>query len=131
MKFIGQTHIGIFVKDAEASAKFYRDVFSFEILWQGENPDTDGIYKLALARNNDLILEMVQPPAFAGREIPGPVDHIAIKTDDVYAAFDYLRGLGYAPLSDAVIEAPGLFGTGAKYFFIIGPDGERIEVAQG
>lgn len=131
MNIIGQTHIGVFVKDLQRSCDFYRDILKFDIEWIGDLDDPEGIFHIALARNHDLILEIVQPPVLNDREQAGSVDHIAVKTDNVYGAFEEMKALGFTPLSDAVVESDTIFGTGGKWFFILGPDHERIEIAQG
>jgi len=130
MNIIGQTHIGVFVKNLQRSCDFYRDILKFDIEWIGDLEDPEGIFHIALARNHDLILEIVQPPVFDERKNSGAIDHIAVKTDDVYSAFEEMKMLGFTPLSDAVIENETIFGCGGKWFFIIGPDNERIEIAQ-
>ena len=131
MNIIGQTHIGVFVKNLQRSCDFYRDIMKFDIEWIGDLEDPEGTFHIALARNHDLILEIVQPPVLGERKMAGSVDHIAVKTDDVYGAFQEAKELGFTPLSAEVVESNTIFGTGGKWFFILGPDNERIEIAQG
>ena len=130
MSIIGQTHIGIFVSDLDRSCDFYHDVLQFEVLWKGELDDPEGPVKVAELKNNDLILELVRLYNYENRPHPGTVDHIAVKTDDVYAEFQRMKSLGYQPLSEDVVVDEAIFGRGGKWFFILGPDGERIEIAQ-
>ena len=132
MRFTGQAHTSIFVKNLELSKQFYINLLSFTLEWEGQNKDEVGISSIALVKNNDLILELVQSPVeYMSRIDDGPIDHIAITTDDVYEAFEFIKSHGYIIDTDVVLENPKLFEKGARWFFFRGPDGERIEIAQG
>ena len=124
----GLAHIGVFVSDLDVSKKFYSDLLDFEVLWEGSIPDAKGEIKIALIRNGDLTIELVRLPDHTPRP-DGPVDHIAIRTGDVLKARERIIKAGYTPEGDDISRNDTIFGTGGRWFFFRGPDGEHIELA--
>ncbi len=124
----GLAHIGVFVADLEVSKSFYRDLLDFSIVWEGEIQDPKGTTRIALIRNGDLTVELVRLPDHTPRT-DGPVDHIAIKTRDVLQARERVLKAGYAIEGEDITRDPQIFGTGGRWFFFRGPDGEHLELA--
>lgn len=124
----GLAHIGIFVIDIEVSKRLYCDVLDFSVEWEGSLPHTTGLIKITLIRNGDLAIELVRLPDHKPR-VDGPVDHIAIKTGDVLKARERIINAGYVPEDGDITRDSNIFGTGGRWFFFRGPDGEHIELS--
>ena len=119
----GLAHIGVFVKDMEASIDFYQRL--------GFNLDsqrvTDSGIKIAFLSAGSCILELV------GRNVEpyrtaGVVDHIAILVDDLDEAIVKANKNGIKVEAPKAGTAP-VFGIMRNVFFA-GPDGERLEFCQ-
>lgn len=116
-------HVGLVVRDAERSARFYRDVLRCE---------PDGSYedqrvKLLYFRAGPLVIELLQ--YLAGDTVErkaGTVDHIAFYVDDMNAAVASLKHHG----AEFIFTEPMEMAGGKKIFFFAGPDGERLEFIQ-
>ena len=120
-KITGLAHIGIMVKDMEASIRFYRDVLGFELTEQAQV----GASKLAFLNIGTCLLELVQAADYAPRPT-GVVDHIAIEVTDIENLVCQLTEHRIAFLSDSIATLASLQG-GVKNIFFTGPDGERLE----
>ena len=127
MQFNGQIHTSVFTADMETTKAFYRDILMFEEGWSGILPDGT---KLAVVQNHDMILELIEPPVYDAPQDAGPVNHIAVSTDDIEEAFRFIREKGYETEGDEISCHEHLFGTGVRNFFFYGPNHERVEIAQ-
>jgi lactoylglutathione lyase len=118
-------HIGIVVKDADKSSLFYQQILNCEL----ENSYQDERVKLVFLNSGGQTIELVQHLQEDSQEQrpAGVVDHIAFEVEDVLAEMDRLRAVGIMPLSDK----PRALGNSLKNFFLLGPDGERLEFMQG
>jgi len=117
-------HIGVVVKDADQSSLFYQKILGCEPV----NSYQDDRVKLIFLNTAGQTIELVQhmqsdpmPERPAGR-----VDHIAFKVDDILAEMDKMRAAGVQPLTDK----PRVMNNGMQNFYILGPDGERLEFMQ-
>ena len=115
----GLAHIGVFVKDVEASVKFYRDILGFTV-----TDKADVGSKLVFANAGTCLLELIQPKEYKPR-VPGQVDHIAIEVKGIEEMRAYLEEKGVKVPAEVGVM-PNLLG-GVKNIFFEGPDGERIE----
>jgi lactoylglutathione lyase len=118
-------HIGIIVKDADKSSLFYQQILNCEL----ENSYQDERVKLVFLNSGGQTIELVQHlQADSQEQRPaGVVDHIAFEVEDVLTEMDRFRAVGIMPLSDK----PRTLGNSLKNFFVLGPDGERLEFMQG
>jgi catechol 2,3-dioxygenase-like lactoylglutathione lyase family enzyme len=119
-RILGIAHLAVFVGDLEAARGFYRDFLGFEETLTVHKPD--GSVDVAVMTISDRqSIELINRPT-AGE---GQLDHVALQTDDVGRMREYLvsRGVG-AP--SAVASGPG----GGKQFFVIDPDGHRVEIVE-
>lgn len=119
-------HIGIPCKNLSTSIAFYQDL-GFEI--EAQKDGLNG-YDVAMMRMGNCVLELYQDVQYAsaGRE-NGFIDHIALVCDDVAEAYQKCRDGGkeiITGIEDTWIYAPTL----CRYFYILGPDSERIEIMQ-
>lgn len=115
-KITGLAHIGIFVKDKEASVKFYRDILGFTV--------TNTHNNLTFCNIGTCLLELVEVKDYQPRPA-GVVDHIAVEVENIEELCDSLRAKG-VKMPETIGQMPDLLG-GTKNIFFEGPDGERIE----
>ncbi len=120
-KITGLAHIGIKVKDIDASIKFYTEVLGFELT----HKQLSGTSTLAFLNIGTCLIELIQSAVYEERT-PGQVDHVAVEVKGIDALVQDLRAKGVHFLSDSVALCPGLL-DGVKNIFFTGPDGERFE----
>lgn len=118
----GSHHIGIPTNDIKASVDFYK-LLGFTVNMETVMPDGTPFVFLQLG---NITVETYQNNAAAGRD--GAVDHIALETTDIDAAFAEAKAAGFKMLNDEVGTAP--LWNGMRYFFIEGPNKERVEFCQ-
>jgi len=119
-------HVGVMVRQIEPSAAFYERVLGLEL--KEILPHTNGVIRLAFLgfRNEDETeLELVEG---YNDSLPaeGKVHHLAFTVDDIEEEWTRIQGLDVKFVDDAITTLP----NGSRYFFIEGPDGERIELFQ-
>ncbi|MEV5024920.1 VOC family protein [Paenibacillus sp. LPE1-1-1.1] len=119
-------HVGVMVKNMEASIAFYTENLGFEL--KGRIPHSNGIIELAFlgfGHEGETELELIQG---YNDSLPfeGKVHHFALSVDDVHAEFDRLKQLDIKFIDDGITTLP----NGYQYFFVSGPDGEWIELFQ-
>ncbi|OXM87679.1 VOC family protein [Paenibacillus rigui] len=119
-------HVGVMVKQIEPSAAFYEKVLGLEL--KEIIPHTNGVIRLAFLgfRNQDETeMELVEG---YNDSLPneGKVHHLAFTVDDIEEEWERIRGLAVTFVDSEITTLP----NGSRYFFIEGPDGERIELFQ-
>ena len=114
----GLAHIGIFVKDIDASIDFYKRLgFTLD--------KVENIHiRLAFLSAGTCLIELVEKKELAARTA-GPVDHFAVEVDDIDAAIARAVEKGIE-IDASAVSSLGILG-GIKNVFFEGPDGERIE----
>ncbi len=120
-RITGLAHIGIKVKDIDASIKFYTELLGFELTHKQQM----GTSTLAFLNAGTCLLELIQSAVYEERT-PGQVDHVAVEVKGIDELVSRLRAQGVQFLSDSVNHAPTLL-DGVNNIFFLGPDGERIE----
>lgn len=119
----GLHHIALNVADIERSIDFYRRAFAMKLVrrW-GESP------KAAMLDIGDgAILEMFEKPEAAGAK--GALIHIALRTDDLDAAFAHAIEAGATEQTsprDVDVQAEEPYPI--RIAFVKGPDGEPVEL---
>ncbi|NIK75757.1 lactoylglutathione lyase [Paenibacillus castaneae] len=119
-------HVGVMVKDMNTSIPFYTDILGFEL--KGRVPHTNGVIELAFlgfGLDDETDLELIQGYNDS-LPVEGKVHHFAITVTDVQAEFERLKGLDVTFIDEEITTLP----NGYRYFFVEGPDGERIELFQ-
>ena len=116
----GLAHIGIYVRDMDASVDFYKRLgFSLD-------REVEGNVRLAFLSAGTCLLELVGRNVEPYREA-GIVDHIALAVDDLDAA---VAGCKQAGIEVDDSKAGGSSALGSRNLFFTGPDGERLELYQ-
>jgi len=121
----GIQHIGIPTNDMNATVDFYKRLgftIAFETVLKEEN------CRVCFFKLENLCVE-----AYENREAlmkPGAIDHIAIDTSDIEAAFEFAKEGGFKLLNTEIQCIPSFWANGVKFFKIEGPNLESIEFCQ-
>jgi len=125
-------HIGLPVTNLKTSEAFYQKLGFTNVMASGF--DYHGARgSVAMMRRGSMILELYQMPEAQLAEIrtrtDGHIDHIAFDVDNIDEAFAALKCAAFTIVEDVPVFLP-FWNKGCKYFFILGPDGERLEFNQ-
>jgi catechol 2,3-dioxygenase-like lactoylglutathione lyase family enzyme len=120
----GVQHIGIPTNNMQATADFYHRL-GFETAFETVLKDDD--CRVWFFKLDTLCIE-----AYENRQAlmkSGAVDHIAIDTTDIDAAWDFAVKGGFTMLDTGINSLP-FWKNGVKFFKIEGPNKEIIEFCQ-
>ena len=125
-------HIGIPIVNIEASQAFYERI-GFKVAMQSTFTHQGAQGKVTMMQLKEIIIELYQMPepelSSIKQRAAGRIDHIAFDVDDIEETFALLKMEGFA-----VVEKTPVFlnfwQKGCRYFYILGPDGERLEFCQ-
>ena len=118
-KVTGLAHIGVKVKDIEASKKFYTELLGFQI----DDENDLGRVKLVFLSNGNCLIELISADVVP--EMPGQIDHICMEVEGIDALVAELKQNGL--VFDGEVSYGAAIRGGIKNIFFKGPDGERIE----
>lgn len=118
----GLQHIGLPTNDMATTKAFYEGL-GFEAVYETIN----GAEKVAFLRLGDLTIEAYENGQ--AKLESGAIDHIAINTTDVDAAYRLAEEQGCKIVSSGIEQLP-FWENGVKFFIILGPNQERIEFNQ-
>ena len=117
--FLGIRHIALFVRDLDASRRWYCDLLGFRVDWE---PDAENLYLTSGADN--LALHKASPEKVADWRAQR-LDHFgfAIRTmEEVDAWAAHLRASGVE-----LAKEPKTHRDGARSFYVRDPDGNVIQ----
>ncbi|MGE5702000.1 MAG: VOC family protein [Clostridia bacterium] len=119
-------HVGIMVKDMDASIRFYEEIVGLEL--KGRMTHTNGVIELAFLgfnQSDETELELIQG---YNDQLPaeGKVHHFAVTVDDIEEEFKRIQSLGATLIDQEITTLP----NGYRYFFLYGPEGEWVEFFQ-
>ena len=130
MVIVDLFHIGIYTKDMEKSIYFYRDILGFKKKWQGIVEHQTGLVGVCVMELGSCIIELVKPVDLNRvTEIPGPIQHLALRVIDLQDLMKSLEEKGVYFSSEGIAELP-TFQKGIQNAFLYGPSGERIELVE-
>mgnify|MGYP006269514685 FL=1 len=116
-------HTCLNVSDVEQSIEWYIENLDFEESWGFETPDGETVNRY-VADENGVELQFSDTEGQTPSEEGDLWDHLAVKVDDVDAAFEEIDDHG-------VIKEPGdQPAAGARTAFIRDPDGHAIELIE-
>lgn len=118
-------HTCVRVKDLEASLKFYTEAFGFEESRRRDFPDAKFTLVYLTLPGDDYELELTYNYDHEAYELGDGYGHIAIATEDVAALHETHKEAGFN-----VTDLKGLPGTPPSYYFVVDPDGYKIEVVR-
>jgi lactoylglutathione lyase len=121
-------HTMIRVGDLEASKRFYTEALGMKVLREKEYPE--GKFTLCFVGYGDegssAVLELTYNWGTSSYELGDAFGHVAIGTDDIAAACERVRALGYR-----VVREPGPMKHGATVIaFVEDPTGYKIELIE-
>lgn len=119
----GFQHIGLPVKNLEATIRFYESL-GFSVAHRTSTPDGAPVVFLQLKTAMIESWEEADPVGHAGA-----IDHLSLDVTDVDAVFQEVSAGGYKMLHDSVQFLP-FWEKGVRFFTIEGPDAEKIEFCQ-
>lgn len=119
-------HFGLPTRDMNKTIEFYQklgaDIVFESVVEEGGKP-----CRVVHLQVSNLYIEAYERDTVPG--VPGAIDHIAVSTDDIEGAFEEAKRLGLTFLNNEIGVSDYWPGT-AKWFHLIGPNGERIEFSQ-
>lgn len=133
----GLQHIGIPAIDINEAKRWYEKVLGFQTIYEKVINSEDGEIKVAFVKLGDIIIELYQLPEKKLEEIKargnGSIDHFAIRTDDVVEALCEVFSKGgkldnTTPCGPVFVKK--IYGKGAEYVNLIGPNGEKVQLEQ-
>ncbi|EOT30055.1 lactoylglutathione lyase [Enterococcus saccharolyticus] len=116
-------HTCVRVKDLDASLDFYTKAFGFEESRRRDFPDAKFTLVYLTLPGDDYELELTYNYDHPGYDLGDGYGHIAISSDDVEGLHAKHQEAGFN-----VTDLKGLPGVPPSYYFIIDPDGYKIEV---
>lgn len=116
-------HTCVRVKDLDTSLDFYTKAFGFEESRRRDFPDAKFTLVYLTLPGDDYELELTYNYDHPGYDLGDGYGHIAISSDDVEGLHAKHQEAGFN-----VTDLKGLPGVPPSYYFIIDPDGYKIEV---
>lgn len=118
----GFQHIGIPSADIQGSIDFYTTL-GFTLATRHDVEGRD----FAFMQLGNLLIELI--PTECPALLNGAVDHFCLDVKNIDQLYAKMKEAGYYLLDDHVNEI-SFWENGAKYFFIIGPNQEKIEFSE-
>lgn len=116
--------LGVPTNDLEKTVAFYETIGFQPVLEIVNEAANERVTFLQL---KNLVIETYENHAAVGK--PGAIDHIALDTTDVEAAFAAAKEAGLTMLDDEIHGLP-FWANGVKFFTVEGPNGEKVEFCQ-
>ncbi len=116
-------HTCVRVKDLDASLAFYQEAFGFTESRRRDFPENKFALVYLSLPHDDYELELTYNYDHAAYDLGDGYGHIAIAADDLENLHETQKKAGFE-----VTDLKGLPGTAPSYYFIIDPDGYKIEV---
>ena len=116
-------HTCVRVQNLEKSIEFYKDAFGYEETRRRDYPDAEFTLVYLALPGEDYELELTYNYGHEAYDLGNGYGHIAIATEDVAALHKKHQEAGFE-----VTDLKGLPGVPPSYYFIIDPDGYKVEV---
>ena len=128
----GWSHLALKVENLERTEAFYGKM-GFQVRSKGYLPTPEGDIRIHYLEKCGFVMEVLEMTGSGLEELKqrkeGRLDHIALRVRDIREAFDGARKNGYPLLNHTIQELP-LLEKGIRFFFVIGPDGEKVEFVE-
>lgn len=125
-------HIGIPILNIETSQIFYERL-GFKVAMQATFTHQGAQGKVTMMQLKEIIIELYQMPepelSSIKQRTAGRIDHIAFDVDDIEETFALLKNESFAVVEETPVFL-NFWQKGCRYFYILGPDGERLEFCQ-
>lgn len=116
-------HTCIRVKDLDASLEFYEKAFGFIEKRRRDFPDYEFTLVYLSLPDDSYELELTYNYNHEAYNLGDGYGHIAIATEDVEKSFEEHKQGGFN-----MTDLKGLPGSDTRYYFVMDPDGYKIEV---
>ena len=113
------------VKNLEASVAFYEEAFGFKEVRRNDFPEYEFTLVYLVIPGSAHELELTYNYNHEGYDLGNGYGHIAVATPDLEASHEKHKAAGYE-----VTDLKGLPGKPAGYYFIVDPDGYKVEVVR-
>ena len=128
----GWSHLALKVENLERTEAFYGKM-GFQVRSKGYLPTPEGDIRIHYLEKCGFVMEVLEMTGSGLEELKqrkeGRLDHIALRVKDIREAFDGARKNGYPLLNHTIQELP-LLEKGIRFFFVSGPDGEKVEFVE-
>lgn len=118
----GFQHVGLPTTDIQRTIDFYLGL-GFQLATRHDINGRD----FAFLQLGNLLIEVIPTSEPAMKN--GAVDHFCLDVKNIDTLFAALQAAGYTMLDEHVNEI-AFWERGAKYFFILGPNNEKIEFCE-
>ena len=116
-------HTCVRVKDLDKSLDFYKEAFSFEEVSRKDYPEYNFTLVYLSLPGDPYQLELTYNYDHAGYDLGDGYGHIAISVEDVVTSREAHKAAGFE-----TTDLKGLPDSDFRYYFIMDPDGYKIEV---
>lgn len=123
--FLKMVHTCVRVKNLEESLEFYKKAFGFQEVSRRDFPENKFTLVYVALENDPYQLELTYNYDHEPYDLGNGYGHIAIAVEDVPAAFEKHKEAGFS-----MTEMKGLPNSPFRYYFLMDPDGYKIEVVQ-
>lgn len=120
----GLQHVGIPTNNLAKTVEFYHSL-GFETALETVNEAAGE--KVVFLRLGNLTVETYETMQAVGRR--GAIDHIALDVTNIEDAFAQAKAAGYT-LPESEIRFLPFWARGVRFFNLLGPNGETVELNQ-
>jgi len=121
-------HIGLPVTEILRSQSFYESL-GFQCVMKNTFIHENEEGQVVMMKYKDILLELYQMPIPDKDRKDGKIDHIAFDVSNIDETYLLLKEGGFSPIEMEPVYLP-FWEKGCKYFYILGPDGERLEFCE-
>ena len=121
-------HIGLPITEIHRSQRFYESL-GFTCVMKNTFIHEEEEGQVIMMKYKDIILELYQMPVPDKYRKDGIIDHIAFDVSNIDETYLLLKEAGFSPIETKPVYLP-FWEKGCKYFYILGPDGERLEFCE-
>jgi lactoylglutathione lyase len=121
-------HIGLPVTEIRRSQRFYESL-GFKCVMKNTFIHEDEEGQVVMMKYKDILLELYQMPVPDLDRKNGIIDHIAFDVSNIDETYLLVKEAGFSPIEMEPVYLP-FWEKGCKYFYILGPDGERLEFCE-
>lgn|SRR5690606_27698849 len=115
-------HVAIMTKDMGKSITFYEEIIGMKVKEKIYQKDEKSLLAFLCFQDSDeTVIELVEDQGEFPNE--GKVNHVAIVVDDIQACFNDMKNKNANFMEEEISTLP----NGFQYFFIYGPENEKIE----
>ena len=128
----GWSHLALKVENMESTENFYGKM-GFRTISRGYLSTPEGDIQIHYLEKAGFVIEVLEMIGSGLEELrqrkEGRLDHIALRVRNAREAFDEARKSGFSMRNHTIQELP-LLEKGIRFFFVSGPDGEKVEFVE-